>query len=110
GEQVFSRRNSIGGNSHIQFQDPETNTIQTGFIDEIWQIPIEGHLRTFILVQKHKVLPAVLLAKTPYPSFPLFQSTGVDAAKSDRFCIIEPWHILTHLTTYRCCKRTYGIN
>ncbi|KAJ6779223.1 hypothetical protein DFH09DRAFT_992899, partial [Mycena vulgaris] len=96
----FSCYKSHRGNSAIQFKDPVTQSVQTGFIDEIWEIPLENHMQTFILVQKHKLLSSTLLKKTPFPSFPLFKTTVVDAAPSNRFCIIEPRHILTHLTVY----------
>ncbi|KAK7050363.1 hypothetical protein R3P38DRAFT_2503802, partial [Favolaschia claudopus] len=109
-DHVFSRRNSTWGNSNLQFKDPETGLLCTGFIDEIWQMPMEGHLQTFIVIHKHKHLPNALLGKTPYPIFPLFQATVVDTAEYNTFCIIEPHHILTHLTVYRRPKGTYGIN
>ncbi|KAJ7083285.1 hypothetical protein C8R43DRAFT_909535 [Mycena crocata] len=99
-DQGFSRYTSTRGNSGIQFKDPQDDTLQTGFIDEIWQIPLQSHMQTFILVQKHKLLPSALLEQTPFPTFPLLQATAVDAAQSNRFCIIEPRHILTHLTFF----------
>lgn len=110
GDQVFSCYRSTRGNSAIQFKDPGTNTVLTGFIDEIWQIPLESHLQTFIMVQKHKNLTPIVLEETPYPTFPLFQTTIVYAAESNNFCIIEPRHILTHLTVFKRPKGTYGIN
>ncbi|KAJ6524069.1 hypothetical protein DFH09DRAFT_937439 [Mycena vulgaris] len=109
-KQGFSCYKSDRGNRGIQFHDPSDNSVQTGFINEIWEIPLEGHMQTFVLVQKHKNLPLPLLRKTPFPSFPLFQATVVDAAESNRFCIIEPRHILMHLTVFTRPKGTYGIN
>jgi hypothetical protein len=55
------------------FKDPETNTLLTGFIDEIWQIPLENHFQTLIIVKKHKTLPATIVNKTPYPFFRCFK-------------------------------------
>lgn len=109
GDQVFSCYKSHRGNSGIQFKDPKDGSILTGFIDEIWEIPLESHMQTFIMVQKHKTLQSAILEQAPYPSFPLFETTVVSAAASDRFCIIEPRHILTHLTVLRRPKGTYGI-
>ncbi|KAJ7241524.1 hypothetical protein B0H12DRAFT_1250312 [Mycena haematopus] len=110
GDQSFSRYQSTRNNSGIQFKEPTTHTVYTGFIDDIWQIPLEGRMQTFLMVQKHKLLPDGLLQKTPYPHLPLFQTTAVDAAQSNRFLIIEPRHILTHLSVFKRPKGTYGIN
>ncbi|KAJ6474508.1 hypothetical protein DFH09DRAFT_1109599 [Mycena vulgaris] len=110
GKQGFSCYKSLRGNSGIQFHDPSDNSVQTGFINEIWEIPFEGHMQTFVLVQKHKNLPLPLFRKTPFPSFPLFQATVVDVAESNQFCIIEPRHILTHVTVFTRPKGTYGID
>lgn len=110
GDQTFSCYKSHRGNSGIQFKDPLNHQVLTGFIHEIWEIPLENHMQTFILVQKHKSLPLMLLNQTPFPSFPLFETTVVDAAASKRFSIIEPRHILTHLTVHKRSKGTYGID
>ncbi|KAJ7092107.1 hypothetical protein C8R43DRAFT_908207 [Mycena crocata] len=62
----FSRYRSTRGNSGIQFKDPVNESLQTGFIDEIWQMPLQGHIQTFLVIQKHKLLSAALLEQTPY--------------------------------------------
>ncbi|KAJ6523268.1 hypothetical protein DFH09DRAFT_1286690 [Mycena vulgaris] len=110
GTRVFSCYKSHRGNSGIQFKDPSDSSLMTGFIEEIWEIPLEHHMQTFILVQKHHDLPSAINAKTPFVSFPLFETKVVDAAPSGRFCIIEPRHILTHLPVYKRPKGTYGID
>ncbi|KAJ6485977.1 hypothetical protein C8R45DRAFT_829279 [Mycena sanguinolenta] len=108
--QTFSCFKARQNSSGIQFKEPSNSSVcLTGFIDQIWQIPLDGHLQTFFLVQKHKNLSLADLHKTPFPSFPLFQTTAVDAEKSNQFCIIEPRHILTHLTFYHRKKGTYDI-
>lgn len=109
GDRVFRCQKSHRGNSGIQFKDPIKHTVLTGFIQDIWQIPLENHMQTFVMVQKHKLLSSAVLDQTPFPSFPFFQTTLVDAAESNRFCIIEPRHILTHLTVYKRPRGTYGI-
>ncbi|KAJ6607789.1 hypothetical protein B0H10DRAFT_1817165 [Mycena sp. CBHHK59/15] len=74
---------STRGNSAIQFKDPLTDNVLTGFIDEIWEMPLENHIQTFIMVEMHKLLPPAVLDKTPFPTFPLPQTTVVHAARSN---------------------------
>ncbi|KAJ6452864.1 hypothetical protein C8R47DRAFT_1204264 [Mycena vitilis] len=109
GDQTFSRSRSTRGSSAIQFKDPQSDEVLTGFIDEIWEIPLESHIQTFIMVEKHKLLSPAVLETTPFPSFPNFQTTAVHAARSNNYCIIEPRHILTHLTVFKRPKGTFGI-
>lgn len=106
----FSCYKSHRGNSGIQFRDPVNHSVLTGFISEIWEIPLENHMQTFILVEKHKPLPTILLKKSPFSSLTEFGTTIVDAAASGLYCIIETRHILTHLTFYKRPRGTYGIN
>ncbi|KAJ7613440.1 hypothetical protein FB45DRAFT_1111935 [Roridomyces roridus] len=110
GDQDFGCFKSNRSTCNIQFRHPVTRAIMTGIIDEIWQIPLERHLQTFIMVQKHKLLSDTLLQKTPFPTFPLFEVTAVHAQHSNEFCIIEPEHIIAHLTGYQRPKGTFGIN
>jgi hypothetical protein len=111
GDQTFSCFKSRQNNAGIQFKSPDNPSIQlTGFIEEIWQLPLESYMQTFFLVQKHKLLSPALLKKTPFATLPLFATTAVDAEGSNEFLIIEPRHILTHLTFYHRPKNTYGIN
>ena len=109
GEQDFGCYKSNRGTCNIQFRDPASQSILTGIIDEIWQMPLENHMQTFIMVQKHKLLPPELLQKTPFPSFPLFKATAVYARHSNQFCLIEPGHIITHLTVDKPPTGTWGI-
>ncbi|KAJ7086896.1 hypothetical protein B0H15DRAFT_781868 [Mycena belliarum] len=108
---TFSCRQSHEGNSGIQFKSPSDLSIHlTGHIDMIWQIPLQGKIQTFFVVQKHTPIPLYLLRDTPYPSMPEFATTVVDATPSGQFIIIEAEHILTHLTVLKRPKGTYGIN
>ncbi|KAK7013213.1 hypothetical protein R3P38DRAFT_2546681 [Favolaschia claudopus] len=110
GDHTFSRIKSRKKNSRIQFKDPEDSTTRcTGYIREIWQIPVHNYLQTFFLVEKYKPLALGAIQKTPYHSLNLFQATAVSTDPSNNFCIIEPHHILTHLTSYYRPKGTFGI-
>lgn len=106
----FSCHRSHEGNSGIQFKTPADSAMRTGFIEEIWQMPLQNHIHTFFLVRQHKALPQSAHAKAPYSSLQGFQTTIVDARQSNQLCIIEPRHVITHLTVYKRPKGTYGIN
>lgn len=106
----YSCRYSHPGNSGIQFKHPTNSNILTGFIEAIWEMPLEGHMRTFILVELHKLLPQSLWDHIPFTIMPLFNTTVVDSQDSGDLCIIEPRHILTHLTVYKRPRGTFGIN
>ncbi|KAJ6497971.1 hypothetical protein C8R47DRAFT_972276, partial [Mycena vitilis] len=107
---TYSCKRSHEGGSGIQFKNPvNTAELLTGYIEQIWQIPLEGRMQTFILVRKHTIIPQWVTAQSPFRTRPDFQTTIVDTAPSDHVCIIEPTHILTHLTIYRRPKGTYGI-
>ncbi|KAK7020020.1 hypothetical protein R3P38DRAFT_2535932, partial [Favolaschia claudopus] len=110
GDWTFSRFKSRKKNSRIQYKDPQDiTTFCTGHIREIWQIPLHNHLQTFFLVERHKPLPFGAIVKTPYYSLPLFKTSVVAAEASNQFDIIEPHHILTHLTSYFRPPGTFGI-
>ncbi len=76
----------------------------------ILQIPIQGYIGTFILVSEHRALDIQEEEQTPYFHYPLFMTRAVDAILSDKVHVIEPKHIITHLTTYTRPSGTYGIN
>ncbi|KAJ6624590.1 hypothetical protein B0H10DRAFT_1698527, partial [Mycena sp. CBHHK59/15] len=106
----FSRKRFHEGNSAIQFKSPtHPGTLLTGYIDEIWQIPLQGCIQTFLVVQKHLIIPQWVRQNGPFQSMPHFQTTIVDATPSGEFLIIEPEHILTHLAIYKRPIGTYGI-
>lgn len=106
----FSCWQSHKGNSGIQFKNPMDSASLTGFIEEIWQMPLQNLLQTLLLVRIHKALSESDQSKAPFTSLCYFETTVVDASPSQQLCIIEPRHILTHLTVYKRLKGTYGIN
>jgi hypothetical protein len=107
---TFSQKISHEGNSGIQFKNPlNPALILTGYIHEIWQIPLQNLVQTFFVVEKHTVLPQYLLNETPYPTMPDMYCTAVDAKPSGNFIIIEPAHIITHLSIMKPPRQTYGI-
>ncbi|KAJ7122646.1 hypothetical protein C8R43DRAFT_1148250, partial [Mycena crocata] len=108
---TFSCKISHEGNSGIEFKSPENPaTHLTGYIDEIWQIPLQGRIQTFLVVETHLAIPQWVTVGTPFRTRPRFATKIVDADPSNQFCIIEPHHILTHLTIYKRPKGTYGID
>ena len=46
----------------------------------------------------------------PFQHYPAFMTQIVDATPSESLVIIEPIHIVTHLTTFLWPKGTYGID
>ncbi|RDB18249.1 hypothetical protein Hypma_000606 [Hypsizygus marmoreus] len=106
---TFSCISSHKGNSAIQFYNPFTQTRNTGFIETIWRLPLEGSMHTFIVVRLHQSLPAHEEQKAPFSHYPGFLTQIVDALPSKDLVIIEPIHIITHLTTFQRKAGTYGI-
>lgn len=97
---TYSCKASHYGNSAIQFYSPVSKVEKTGFILNILQVPLKNVLRTFLIVAPHMPLAPDLLDRTPYPNFPRLQATVVDAQPSIQRVVIEPKHIITHLSTY----------
>jgi hypothetical protein len=108
-ECTFSSERSHKGNSAIQFYDPLTQAHNTGFIQNIWKLPLEGVMRTFIRVCPHQSLSAQEEGQAPFIHCPGFMTRIVDAHPSDNLRIIEPTHIITHVTTLQRPAGTYGI-
>jgi hypothetical protein len=98
---TYSCHLSHPGNSAIQFHDCESQSPRTGVIDNIFEIAIEGFLRKFILVQHHRDLNKHDLALTPYLNYPRMMAKVVETTLSNEIIVIEPHHIITHLTTFR---------
>lgn len=110
GGRVFSTRLSHGGNSAVQFIHPENQGLQTGNIEQIWQLPIYDRLHTFFIIRLHRLLPLSEERKAPFCRFQSLYSTRiVDLEDSDQFLCVEPQHIRTHLSTFRRPPGTYGI-
>ncbi|KAF8232055.1 hypothetical protein L208DRAFT_1466182 [Tricholoma matsutake] len=53
-ECTFSCEKSHKGNSAIKFYNPLTQAHDTGFIQNIWRLPLEGIMHTFIRVCSHQ--------------------------------------------------------
>lgn len=108
---TFSCQGSHLGNSAIQFYIPGhiDRLKQTGFIKSIWKIPLQYLMRTFLLVESHKLLTPEEEQLTPYPSLTHLSSRVVDLASSKQLYIIELHHIITHLTVYKRPTGLYGI-
>lgn len=108
-ECTFSCERSHKGNSAIQFYNPLTQAQDTGFIQNIWRLPLEGMMRTFIRVRSHQSLSTQEERQAPFIHYPGFMTRIVDALASNHFSIIEPAHIITHVTTLQRPAGTYGI-
>jgi hypothetical protein len=111
-DRTYSRNNSHVGNSHIQFYIPTRgDTIETGYIEEIWELPLEGLWQTFFFVRQHRPLSPAQQRKTPYTVEPCsrLQSKAVSCELSNTVYILEPQHIICHLTTYTIPVGTYGL-
>ncbi|PPQ74622.1 hypothetical protein CVT26_007466 [Gymnopilus dilepis] len=110
GEHTFSCQKSHQGNSSIYFYNPLVDSHATGFIESIWQIPLQGTLRTFFIVRQHQPLSPQEEEQAPFINFPGFRARILDSQLTDELIIIELTHILTHITIYKRPPGTYGIN
>lgn len=110
GECTFSCEKSHKGNSAIFFYNPLTQTHDTGFIQTIWSLPLEGLMQTFLVVRPHQSLSGHEEGMAPFSHYPGFKTRIVDLAPSGALVIIETSHIVTHLTTFQRPARTYGIS
>ncbi|EJD36461.1 hypothetical protein AURDEDRAFT_130065 [Auricularia subglabra TFB-10046 SS5] len=62
----YAVKESHLANSSISFVVPATRTKRTGFINTIWQLPMDAKLRTFMLVHTLEDLTAEEYRQTPY--------------------------------------------
>lgn len=106
---TFSCERSHKGNSAIQYYNPLAQAHDTGSIQAIWRLPLDGLLHTFIVVRPHQALSTHEEAQAPFIHYPGFMSRIVDMVSSAKLAIIEPNHIITHLTTFKRPAGTYGI-
>ena len=60
-------------------------------------------METFLVVRPHHRFPFLSEADAPFERYPGFMTRIIDAAPLDDTAlqIIEPTHIITHLTTFR---------
>ena len=73
-------------------------------------LPLEDSKHEFLVVCPHEKLPAAEESLAPFRHYPGFMTQIVDAIPSESLVIIEPIHIVTHLTTFLQPKGTYGID
>jgi len=110
---TYSIKESHVGNSHIQFYIPGAvgGTIDTGYIEAIWELPLERARQIFLLVRRHQPLSSVQLRKTPYAYHPCsnLQTKIVKVEDSNDIYIIEQRHIICHLAVYKNLPRTFGL-
>jgi hypothetical protein len=110
---TYSIKESHAGNSHIQFYIPGAvgGAVETGYIEAIWEIPLEGARQIFFLVQRHQPLSPAQLRKTPYAHQPgsNLQTKVVKVDDSNEVCIIEQRHIICHLAVYENPPRTFDL-
>jgi len=107
---TFSCQHSHVGNSAIQFYNPLSQSHDTGFIQTIYQLPIEASIQTFIAVSPHQSLPFSEESKALFHNHSGYMSRIVDVQPSKNIILIQPDHIITHLTTYQRPKGTYHID
>ena len=110
---TYSIKESHEGNSHIQFYIPGAvgGVVETGYIEAIWEILLEGARQIFLLVQRHQLLSPSQLQKTPYAHQPgsNLQTKIVKIDDSNKVCIIEQQHIICHLAVYKNTAGTFNL-
>lgn len=110
GDRVFSCRENHVGNSAIRYRNSVTNRLDTGFIEEIWELPLDGQLRTFFIVQPNRTLEDEDEKLAPFHEFHDKYAVRIyDATQTDTKIIIESHHIQTHCATLERPPGTYGI-
>lgn len=106
----FTKHSYHQGNSYIQFSDPSLPALrQVGFIEDFWELPINGHRRTFLLVRKLQDLPFIEQQRTPYHLNPQLETMMYNALPSNDVGLIEAQHLITQLATWTR-NTAYGIN
>ncbi|KAF8228255.1 hypothetical protein L208DRAFT_1292483, partial [Tricholoma matsutake] len=75
----------------------------------IWRLLLEGIMHTFIRVCSHQSLSTQEERQAPFIHHPEFMVRIADALPSNNLSIIEPVHIITHVTTVQQPAGTYGI-
>ncbi|KAJ4487060.1 hypothetical protein C8J55DRAFT_594498 [Lentinula edodes] len=109
---TYSNVASHEAGSHIQYYIPGGNgENMTGCIMEIWQLPLEQKLSTFLLVKEHLPLSPSQKVKSPYAWAPcsILQSELVQRNLASYTYLIEPHHIICHLAVYKRPAGTYDI-
>lgn len=101
-------------NSHIHFFLPIGNgaSSQTGVIEAIWDIVLDGQWQQFLLIRPHRQLSDVQRSQTPYSIeiCQLLKTNVVYQDPSQVTIVIEPRHIICHLSVYKRPAGTFGLN
>lgn len=109
-DHTFSVQRSHEGNSAVQFFNPRSKERETGYIEDIWTIPLESRTNTFFVIRPHRRLSEAEERKAPFVTFnEKYAVRIVDCIRSDQSVIVEQQHIITHLATYRRPANTFGI-
>ena len=109
-DRVYSCSESHFPNSQVQYRHPLNHTIESGSITAIWVLPIKDGRHTFFLVTPHMPLPPNEDAKAPFVHMSSRYSVRIFNAISTVLpIIIEPKHIISHVSTYRRPEGTYQI-
>lgn len=107
---TYSCHQSHTGNSAIMFYNPQDTSITfTGVIETICQVPLHNLIQTFLIVHLHEELPPDVANMSPYTNAPSFASKLVMQSSSTFSMVIEPRHIITHLTMYPRPAGTFNI-
>jgi hypothetical protein len=106
---TYSCHSSHHSNSLIQFKKPNNDEPPlTGVIRTILEIPLHGFLRKFILVAPHR---PINIDSTPYRDLPRLKTTLVEIEPYKRLMVIEPKHVITHLSAWVRPSHIYpGVN
>ncbi|KAJ7701625.1 hypothetical protein B0H14DRAFT_2416976 [Mycena olivaceomarginata] len=102
---TYSCHSSHHSNSLVQFCKPNTDEApMTGVITAILEIPLHGFLRKFIFVAPHRPID---IHNTPYEHCPQMKATLVEVEPYKTLVVIEPKHIITHLSAWIRPSQTY---
>ncbi|KIY61700.1 hypothetical protein CYLTODRAFT_477169 [Cylindrobasidium torrendii FP15055 ss-10] len=108
GDRTWSRQSAHNGNSAIEFvRPPYWIGASTGFIQEIWRIPLSGMVETFFVVRPHNLLRGPDLERTPYHLRPLFRVDVAEPRLQGPAMILESRHIRSHVATWTRPAGTY---
>lgn len=109
-DRTFSTQVAHQGNSAIQYENRQTSTLDTGNIQTILQMPLDGSMHTFIIVQPHQPLSPEEERLAPFAEHPHLMTRIYNTHSTLPLIIIEPRNVITHLTTYERPSGTYGIH
>ncbi|KAJ6580220.1 hypothetical protein B0H10DRAFT_1955241 [Mycena sp. CBHHK59/15] len=102
---TYSCHSSHHSNSLVQFRQPNTDEApMTGVIRAILEIPLHGFLRKFIFVAPHRPID---IHNAPYKHRPRMKAALVEVEPYKTLVVVEPKHIITHLSTWIRPSQTY---